>query len=352
MIELTLLTPDREGEYRRFLQLNPRTLIYATLEFRDFLFSVTGGKPVYWLALRGSEICGVLPSFVKEQPDYGKIINSLPWYGSYGGCTLLSNDDEEARGALLNRFAEFGMASDVLSATLIESPFEHSWEEQDKAVLNPTVLDQRIGQITELPNVDESELEEALFAAFKKKTRNIVRKSLRQGFELVISDEDWAWRFLYNTHVENMESIGGKAKPWEHFVAMRRYFSPDLCKIYVAMLESKPVAAMLLLFFNQTVEYITPVIKHEFRTQQPLSFLIWHAMLHASIAGYMWWNWGGTWLSQDFLHHFKAGWGAADFPYTYFVKASEKSLTLFKTDMEKIQLQFPYYYLIPYSLIK
>ena len=109
-----------------------------------------------------------------------------------------------------------------------------------------------------------------------------------------------------------MSAIGGRAKPWGHFAAMRELIPAAWRQLFVTRLDGEPVSAMLLFRFNQTVDNITPVIRHEFRSRQPLSFAIWHAMLDAVRSGFRWWNWGGTWETQQSLHHFKRGWGAAE----------------------------------------
>jgi hypothetical protein len=350
-IELVSLPVDLEQQYRQFLLSNPRALIYATLEYRNFLSAVAGGAPDYWLAIKHDQIMGAIPFFSKAQAEYGTVINSLPWYGSYGACTLAPIGDASDRQALLVKYAEAALAPDTLTATLILSPFENQYLDQYLHVLKPDSVDHRIGQITPLPK-DIASCEEHLLGLLKHKTRNLVRKSLKQGFQLLITDENWAWQFLYETHVENMQAIGGRAKPWEHFLALREYIPIDWRSLFLAVLDGQPVAAMLLLYFNKTVEYITPVVKHEYRSQQPLSFLIWHGMLRAVRDGFWWWNWGGTWISQKSLYHFKSGWGADDYPYTYLINVGDGAVPILKSDLEKFQTYFSSYYLIPYGLLQ
>ena len=55
------LTSAYEEAYRQFLLANPRTLVYATIEYRNFLTAVAGGQPHYQLALQHGQIIGVLP---------------------------------------------------------------------------------------------------------------------------------------------------------------------------------------------------------------------------------------------------------------------------------------------------
>ena len=343
------LTSAYEEAYRQFLLANPRTLVYATIEYRNFLTAVAGGQPHYQLALKHGQIVGVLPYFRKSHPEWGTILNSLPWYGSHGGCTAAVEADDDIRQTLLAAYAEALLAPDVLTATLILTPFENDRLPTYLARLKPPFTDHRIGQMTCLPSPGTA-LEQQLLLHFRRKTRNVVRKALQQGFALHITDADWAWRFLYETHVENLQALGGQAKPWSHFIALRTHIPAHWRRVFVATLADQPVAALLLLYFNQTVEYITPVIRHAYRSQQPLSFLIWHAMLWASREGYRWWNWGGTWLAQPSLYHFKAGWGAIDLPYTYLINVSEQVVSRVQAHLSALQAAFPYYYIFPYAV--
>lgn len=347
-MEAILLTPKLEEAYQQFLLSNPHSLVYATVPYRDFLCAVAGGEPCYWLALNHGEITGVLPYFRTKHPALGQVVNSLPWYGSHGGCTRRDGLEQPVHRLLLERYRESVSEPGMLSATLILSPFENAWVGDYEENLKPCCTEQRIGQITHLPD-NGQDVEKRLLELFLQKTRNLVRKSLKQGFELVIADEELGWRFLYETHKENMEAIGGRAKPWEHFMALRKHIPENWRKLLIATWKGQPVAALMLLYFNLTVEYITPVIKHDFRPLQPLSFLIWHGMLRAIADGYRYWNWGGTWVTQESLHHFKAGWGSQDYPYSYLINASDRSVHKIKSNLADLQGVLPYYYLFPFD---
>ncbi len=346
-IEIVELTPELEPAYAAFIATDPRAMIYGTLEFRDFLRRSVGGVPHYLVALRGREIVGALPYFVATHPEFGDVINSLPWYGSHGGCQVAA-DAPAARDMLLDRFQAAVSLASVLFSTIVLTPGETAHLDAYRVALNPAAVDGRIGQVTELPAAD-GDLERALEALCLQKTRNLARKARNQGFELAPADNDEGWSFLYETHVENMTAIGGRAKPLAHFEAMRHSIPQAWRQLLQTRLHGQPVASMLLLRFNRTVEYITPVIKHEFRSLQPLSFAIWHGMLDATRCGYRHWNWGGTWKSQTTLHHFKAGWGAADLPYNYVIHASPRAMNLWQDRRAALVDAFPYYFLFPFQ---
>jgi lipid II:glycine glycyltransferase (peptidoglycan interpeptide bridge formation enzyme) len=112
-----------------------------------------------------------------------------------------------------------------------------------------------------------------------------------------------------------------------------------------------PVAAMLTLFFNRTVEYVTPAIDVMHRSRQPLSFLIFRGMVAAIHRGYTVWNWGGTWQEQHALHHFKAGFGASERPYSYLIRASVPAVRTFREYRQKLSTLFPYFYIYPYTAL-
>ena len=345
-IRVTPLTSKDEPAYTRFLLQDEQALIYATLPFRDFLAEAVGGTPLYLVARRDDAICGVLLCFVRES-ELGRVINSLPWYGSHAGCRTAGPWARAARAALLTRLRSEASEPAVLSATVIPSPLD-SETESYQTHLGPLVCDPRIGQITHLPEWGRA-CEKQLEATYRQKTRNLVRKSQKQGFEELVTDDAWAWDFLYEMHTESLLALGRRPKPLLHFESLRQRIPSTWRRLSLARLDGRPVAALLLLRFRSTVEYIIPVMRREYRSQQPLSFLIHRAMLEMAERGATLWNWGSTWLSQRSLYHFKAGCGAEDFPYSYLTLASESGVARIRKHRDHLADAFPYYYVYPFS---
>jgi hypothetical protein len=334
-------------EYEGWLASRPEAMIYAATMFHRFLAAAVGGECHYLLARRGGATCGVLPFFRRDVNGVGCVINSLPWYGTHGGCIGVEPGDAATRAALLRAFAGYASEARPLSSTLVLSPEESLFAGEYLAGLEHVVTDSRIGQVTPLPEGGGST---ALAATLLQKTRNLVNKSLRQGFrEEPGDDSDAAWQFLCDVHTENLEAIGGKAKPRSHFEALRAEIPPAHRRLSVAWLGDEPVAALLLLAFNETVEYLTPVIRAEHRSRQPLSFLIWHGMHWAMARGCRSWNWGGTWVTQTSLLHFKAGWGAIQRPYFYVVTAAPQMVGQLRLSISDLSAAFPFYYVYPFA---
>lgn len=346
-IEVRHLEPGDWGPLAAVLARDPGNLIHASPPFLDFLTRTTGAPVTVLLAEDGGSPLGALPFLTLTRPGVGTVVNSLPWFGSHGGCCVDRADPRSGtvRRTLLERFVAETSAPDILSSALVLLPDEMPFLDDYRAALRPDVEDPRRGQWTTLP-VEEADV---LLATFGQKTRNIVRKSLRQGFSERVTDEDWAWGFLSRIHADNMAAVGALAKPAAHFAALRRALPSSVRRLSVACLDGTPVAALLLLFHGDTVEYLVPAIVPAYRPLQPLSFLILEGMRAAVERGSRLWNWGGTGFGQSALHHFKAGFGAVDRPYCYLIRSGPEGRERLCRHREALPALFPFFYCYPYD---
>ena len=337
---------DEAATYDSALATWPHAMIYGSRRFAGFLEEVADCQVNQLVAERDGEFVGSLPFAVKTDARQGTVVNSLPWFGSHGGCWLRDSDDSPTREALLGAFTSELIALDPLFSVVILPHSENAVAAEYRRISDHVPIADRIGQVLELPPWREN-YEQALFGLMSGRTRNHVRKSLKQGLEEIVGDHDSSWRFLYRTHCDNMGAILGKPKPWRHFDALQRHCPGSSARLSLAYLDGEPIAALLLLFFGRSVEYILPAVVAERRALQPLSFLIWNAMLDCARRGSLVWNWGGTWPSQISLHHFKGGWGTQDRPYTYLSRARNDALTSFLDSPDGLLEAFPYFYLYP-----
>jgi lipid II:glycine glycyltransferase (peptidoglycan interpeptide bridge formation enzyme) len=109
----------------------------------------------------------------------------------------------------------------------------------------------------------------------------------------------------------------------------------------------QPVAALLLLYFNRTVEYYVPATLEAERVHQPTSLILFQAMQDAARAGYTRWNWGGTWLNQDGVSRFKRKWGAQDSRYRYYIKLN--AAEILKRSRSELLDAYPGFYVVPFD---
>jgi len=261
----------------------------------------------------------------------------LPFYGSNGG--ILSKDDE-AYDLLLQEYNK--LVQDVACSTYITNPLQENISDLDY-----DILDRRIGQWTSIEY--QNNIEVSIMKSYHSKTRNLVRKAIKENVKIKIDNSQLD--FLYETHYKNITSIGGKAKEKSFFELVEKYFeSGKDYNIYIATLDGKKIGALLLFYYHNIVEYFTPAALSEYRNYQPTSLMIYQAMIDASVKKFKWWNWGGTWITQDGVHHFKKRFGAVDKEYKYFIKINNE--TLYNANKEELLIEYDNFYIIPFDKLK
>jgi lipid II:glycine glycyltransferase (peptidoglycan interpeptide bridge formation enzyme) len=176
----------------------------------------------------------------------------------------------------------------------------------------------------------------------------MIRKAIKNSVLVKKEDTKEAFNFIKKSHIINMQNIGGKRKPDQFFDYIRENFRSDKdYTLWLAYYNQKPIASLLLFYYNNTVEYYVPTILQDFRSIQPLSLIIFTAMMDASKKGYKYWNWGGTWPEQEGVYHFKRKWNADNIPYQHFIKIHNPKVH--ELSKEMIRKYFPYFYVIPYD---
>ncbi len=118
------------------------------------------------------------------------------------------------------------------------------------------------------------------------------------------------------------QPIGGNAKPLSVFRTLYEIFDPkEDYNVYVAQKSDEFTAGLLVFYYKEYCEYFTPVINQKYRSEQPLSLLIFTAMKEAYKRRVKYWNWGGTWPThQEGVYLFKKRWGADERTYNYYTK--------------------------------
>jgi len=334
---LVRLADASSDEYDAFLRQVDDAFIYYSLPFRSLLEDLLACESEYWLVCQDGRITGVLPLMWKEGP-WGRIVNSLPFYGSNGGALATT---PEAEVALIGKFNEVAARPGVAAATWVSHPLR-----RPAATVAHNLEDERIGQLTPLDG--DGDPEARLLSLIDGSARRNIRKAEASGVRVFVDND--RFDFLERVHRENMAQIGGKSKPAAFFDRLPRHLAPDRdFRLYVAERGGSPVAALLLLYFHHAVEYYMPAVVESERGYQPTALLLWQAMLDAALAGYRLWNWGGTWLTQSGVWRFKKKWGAQDYPYRYLVNVGAGALL--HNAPEALAQAYPGFYVAPYAAL-
>jgi hypothetical protein len=335
--------------YESFVRGHPDRLIYYSKSYRDFLRKVlVAADDDYFVAYEVDRVVGVLPSFTLETP-VGTVVNSLPFFGSHGGPLVDPECHQSAAVALLDAFDTHCRKVGAITSTIIDHPLIDDLP----AMLSRATdyFDHRIAQFIELPG--SAATEQDSMTNYHQKTRNSVRKALGGDFSFQAENSDEAWSVLEQLHTTNLQALGGVAKSRRVFRELRETFdlSGDT-QLWSARSNSTSciVAAVLLLRFEDTLEYFIPAISTEHRPSQVLSGVIHNALSTARSEGTIrLWNWGGTWMGQDGVYRFKSRWGSSERNYTYRIRKYTESVPFPGMSQDDLLGRFPYFYTLPFN---
>ncbi len=316
-----------------FLKRCDNFLMHYSSEYTNFLSSLHSSIEIKILKnySQEDELQGIFPYAIFKDDDLGTCINSLPFYGSHGGPISLK---KEVRKNLVENFFKDISELDPTFTTVIENPF-FPLDDETFTENGFIVEDDRIGQLTYLPKKMED---------FHQKTRNAIRKG--QKIQLLIDNkidnDSWAW--MQEVHEKSIIKLGGKPKSKKIFESLRNNFGENV-ELWTGALGEDLIAGVVIIKYENTIEYFTPVVEEEFRDSQALSALIYNLMENFSMQGFKLWNWGGTWRNQEGVYRFKNRWGAEDMIYRYFNKKKDD---ISSENLEAFKEKFPYFYLFKY----
>jgi hypothetical protein len=333
-VEIVPWTKAFDADAASFATSHPEGLIYYTPVFRDYIARLLGARSLGRLALEEGRIVGVMPLLALDGA-YGTVINSLPFFGSNGGV-LASTVDAEL--ALYKEYERLASAAGVAVSVWISHPFMeipppcHDYQ------------DERIAQWTDLTVAGVGGLPDGIDSSAR---RNFGKA---ESSSVVVGESPDALGFLEEVHRENMAAIGGRAKPDDFFRCLPEIMAYGRdWRLYVAERKGEMLAALLTFEAGRTVEYVMPVVRESARGLQPTAAILARAMNDAQSRGFVRWNWGGTWLTQEGVYRFKKKWGAAERRYSYFITLNEKSLLGLKAD--QLADEYPWFYTLPYHLL-
>lgn len=314
----------REPAVESFLRGRPEALVYYSGSYRGLLVELLGAEDRTLVARDGDEIRGILPLLYRDG-----VYNSLPYYGSNGG--VLGEADP-----LLEAYRELATETGTVSSTVVSNPFAPAGP-----VPVHNLLDARLAHFTSLVGDPLARVEPS--------ARRNVRRAAAAGIEVRADPE--ALPGLYALHEQNIRALGGRPKSRAFFdLVGSRLAAGTEWQLFAAYRGGALVAGLLLLYFGRTVEYFTPAIDHDHRSDQPLAAILSTAVEDAAARGYERWNWGGTWPTQESLRRFKLKWGAEELSYSYFVQLNRPELL--DSTPDELYARYGDFFVLPYSELR
>jgi len=328
-------------EYGEFLSKNKSSTFYHSVNHLNFLESQINSKPFFITVREQNKLIDVLP-FLMKKTKFGKVVNSLPFFGSYGGLVGPLNTSK----LILESFNEFNNENDILSSVIISNPFAEVSDLYEK-YFDYTYVDNRLIQCMKFDNFSKDDL----WNSFEQRVRRSIRKSINLNvkIEKTSLSEDVINDF-YSMHKHEIESKNGKVKPIDFFINVKNNFEiHNDYDVFCAKIDNKPISYLLVFYFNQFTEYYMPAYDPQQKNTQSTSLLIWESLQTSLSKNMSYYNFGGTWPNQPELYRFKRGWNTIDFLYNYYIFCDvEQIKSIDKSDLMK---EFSNFYVAPYNQI-
>jgi hypothetical protein len=345
---------DPHPNWNAVVEACPWGSFYHSSVYLELLEKMTGSKVEFLVAETATGLVGGLAFAVKEGP-LGKVVNCLPYFGSYGEAIAVTEAPPKTLDCLYKSLLEECRTMNALSLTVITSPFAASGHHQMiRGIIKPTFVDNRNCQITYLPEpkgLEEQDYRERVISIFQPRVRTSVRKAERFGFTLAKAEREEEVLELHHQHTMAITSKGGSTKSEDFFkyAFALSLNAPNKASMALLKDDEKIAAGLVYLRHRNTVEYYVPVTNPEYFKVGPLRLLVFEVMVTAGLQGVEIFNFGGTWQSQKGVYQFKRGFGARDIPYEYYTVFFRDLEAIKRLNPEEILNAYPNFFVIPFD---
>ena len=155
-MQLEVISGSGDDEINDYVSTCPNSLIYSCPSFMELISDHLEACPSWILAKNEIGISGALPFLQSKPGDLGTVFNSLPYYGSNGGV-LQGVQDDQVKRLLIEGYFDYAQSQNACSATVITNPLIMDHEIYESTI-EGFIRDERIGQITHLPENPDDEL--------------------------------------------------------------------------------------------------------------------------------------------------------------------------------------------------
>ncbi len=326
------------AEYENFIK-NNFSSFYHSKNHILFLKDLLKIKPHFIQVKEKNELMGMMPFFLKKS-KHGIVINSLPFFGSYGGIV----NKNDCTKSILDELNNFNIENDVLSSVIIPNPLLQN-ESMYENFYSYTFKDQRLIQCLDLNNQSEN----ILWKSFEQRVRRAIRKSQKLNIEIKkLELTDNIINEFYQMHKNEIKTKGGKIKPSNFFSNVKDNFSVGQdYEILSANKDGVTISYLLVFYHNNFAEYYMPAYDPIHKNTQSTSLLIWNSILNSLNRKIKFYNFGGTWKNQSELYRFKRGWNSKDFKYNYYIYCDLDKIK--EIGIKEISKFYDFFYIAPYE---
>jgi FemAB-related protein (PEP-CTERM system-associated) len=295
-LEFRELTPEHHVAWDQFVMEHPFGSPFHLVGWKKTIEEVFRYRPVYLMCVDGARVRGVLPLFLIRNFLMGRVLISSP-FAVYGGILADSPDVKTALGEHLRQTGE------QLRVKHIE--LRNAFPEQCLTGCNLS----RYVTFTKTAGPDEQTLLDEL----PKKTRNMVRKALKNPF--ATRRQTSQYRAFADLLSRNFRRLGTPDFPSKLFPVLLANFA-GMIDIREVVLEEQVVAASLNFFFRGQMHTYYAASDPKYLSLAPNDFMYFDHLRWAGQNGYPTFDFGRSKKGTG-TFEFKKHWGTnmRELPY-------------------------------------
>jgi len=309
--------------------------------YRNMLQQIQVGTPLYLGLFDNDKLLAVLPGFIKSTPA-GNVYSSMPFFGPNAG--ILCAEDEKTKYApiILVHLIEFLKENEFISASIYSSFFSSPSIESN--IFSP-MFPLEVKKFTSYISMPD------LFIS--NKVLYDIRKAEKEGVTISTNVTSEKVDKLFEIYHQNCEDfkIPEKPKACIEFLAAEAKSSENI-SFYFAEIDGKLIGGLIMIWSKSVASYYLPCSLNEYRSIQPNTLLIAHALNVAKEKRIKIWNWESSPDKESGVYKFKKKWGSSDGEYSIFIR-NLKDTNFFKVLGKKgLSTLFKYFFVYPFDKLE
>lgn len=327
---VTVATAADRDLWDDYVQSHPQASHYHRFGWGDLIGRVFGHEGRYFVARRGADVVGVLPTVRLKSRLFGDYLVSMPYF-NYGGVLA---DDDRAAQRLLDAAADYAehyrLDHFETRHTVARRP---QWPARtDKVCMQLSLPDD----------------EQVLFRNLGSKLRSQIKRPVREGAQARDGGAELLDDF-YAVFSRNMRDLGTPVYGQGFFAAMLSAWSHDV-RIVVVHIGKVPVAAAFLIGHRERLEIPWASSLREYNRLGVNMLLYAEVLKYAIRQRYRVFDFGRSTIDAG-TYKFKKQWGAEPLPlhWEYWLPGNA-ALPELRPDAPKFRLAVAAWQRLPLSI--
>ena len=300
--KLEIIDPLNFPGWDKLLLRNQECSLFYSETWARILADTYKYKPVYFCAFNGHKLTVLVPVMEINSEITGRRGVSLPFTDF---CEPIIHDQIQAHD-VINTIIQYGEKS-RWETLLLKGNIRYLQAKTPSRNFYTHMLD-----LTK----DETHI----FSRFRSNTRRNIRKAMREGVQIEISNSMESFNEFYHLHVKTRKRHGTAIEPFQfHQNIFKHIISKEKGIVVLALYRKKIIAAAVYFHFGKLSDFQFGASDMKYQHLRPSNLVMWEAIKWYSQNGFKSLSLGVTDLENSGLRHYKNGMATTEKTIGYYV---------------------------------